>query len=40
MLLSCMDPAVKIKILSVHVHDINARSFGDTEKGFDRGGGI
>ena len=40
MLLSCIGPAVKIKILSVHGHDIDARSFGDTEKGFDRGGGI
>lgn len=36
MLLSCIDPAVKSRILSVCVYNIDACSFGDTEKGFER----
>lgn len=35
MLFSCIDPAVKSRILSVCVHDIDACSFGDAEKGFE-----
>lgn len=35
MFFSCIDTVVKTKILSVCVHDIDACSFGDTEKGLD-----